>query len=159
MIAIAPTSAPPMRQLDGAAAMRPLLAPLLAALLAVAAGAWQGWPPALGDAAAVLAFAGALAAVATTMLGFILAALAVVASVAHTPLMQRMRQTGHYGDLLHTMFYAGAAFLAIDVGAFALLFGAAAGHGVMLLMLGLHAAALVLLVDTGRKFRLVLVNL
>ncbi|TAN12942.1 MAG: hypothetical protein EPN34_03200 [Burkholderiaceae bacterium] len=139
--------------------MRPLIAPLIVALIALMLAGLTHWPPALADRAAALAFAGAILTVATTLLGFTLAALAIVASITQTTLVQRMHKTGHYDDLLRTLFYAGAVFLAIDMLGFALLFGTPATTGVMSVALALHAAALVLLIDAARKFRLVLTNL
>ena len=46
---------------------------------------WCGWAPDLPDRGAVLSFAGSIAAVASTMLGFMLAALAVLVSVMMAP--------------------------------------------------------------------------
>ena len=158
-IVAAPTSMARPRSRELRLVMRPLLRPALATLLILFAGAWQEWTLGIPDRASVVALAAALASVATTFIGFILAALAVVASVAHTSLVQRMRTTGHYDDLLRTMFWAGAWFLAIDVGTFALLFGVNASDKVMLLLLGAHVGALFILLDVGHKLRLVLTNL
>lgn len=139
--------------------MRPVFAPLLA-VAATGLASWHyGWAPSLPDAAAVLGFAGSVASIAATMLGFMLAALAVIASISNTSLVERMKKTGHYDDLLQTIFVGCMFFLAIALCGFALLFGAPPERWLLAVLMGLHAAALVSLVDIGRKFRLVLVNL
>lgn len=50
-------------------------------------------------------------------------------------------------------------FLLNAIAGFALMFGAAPSHGLMLAILGLHGAAFAAVIDIGRKFHLVLVNL
>ena len=120
---------------------------------------YRGWLPNLPDHGAVLGFAGSVASIAATMLGFMLAALAVIASISNTTLVERMRKTGHYDDLLSTIFWGCAFFLLIVLGGFSLLFGVAPHPLLLVVLLGLHAAAFVSLIDIGRKFRLVLVNL
>lgn len=139
--------------------MTTILAPIAAGLLTVLVSWWFEWSPSLPDRSSVLGFAGSVATVASTMLGFMLAALAILVSVSGSTLVQIMRRSGHYDDLLRTIFLGCALFLCIALGGFALLFGLAPGRGFLATLLGLHAAALVSLVDIGRKFRLVLVNL
>ena len=89
------------------------------------------------------------------MLGFMLAALAVLVSVA----LGTMQKTGHYDDLVRTIFMGCALFLAIALMGFALLFGVKLHPALEASLVGLHGAALVSLIDIGRKFRLVLKNL
>ena len=93
------------------------------------------------------------------MLGFMLAALAVLVSVANTKLLGTMQKTGHYDDLVRTIFIGCALFLAIALMGFALLFGVKLHPALEASLVGLHGAALVSLIDIGRKFRLVLKNL
>ncbi len=93
------------------------------------------------------------------MLGFLLAALAVLASINHTHLVAMMRRNGHYEDLLATLFWGCAFFLACAVSGFALVFGAPAPRWFLAVIVALHAGALVSLLDVGRKFRMVLTNL
>lgn len=139
--------------------MSPMLAPLLAGAV-IALASWHfGWAPGLPDQSAVLGFAGSVASIAATMLGFMLAALAVLASISNTTLVERMKKTGHYDDLLHTIFFGSLLFLAIVLGGFALLFGAPPVRWLLAVLSGLHVAALVSLADIGRKFHLVLKNL
>ena len=70
-----------------------------------------------------------------------------------------MQKTGHYDDLVRTIFTGCALFLAIALMGFALLFGAKLHPALEASLVGLHGAALVSLIDIGRKFRLVLKNL
>lgn len=139
--------------------MRPLVPPLLAGAAATA-GAWH-WAitPSFPDQSALLSFGGTLASISTTMLGFVLAATAVLASINHTHLVGMMRKTGHYRDLLTTMLWCGVFFLACALSGFAILFGAPASTWLLSLVVGLHIGALVSLIDVGRKLWLVLVNL
>ena len=139
--------------------MTTLLAPIVAGLLAVLASWRLDWSLLLPDRSSVLGFAGSVTTVASTMLGFMLAALAILVSVASSKLVEIMRRTGHYDDLLHTILVGCVLFLCIALCGFALLFGLKPNGKFLMLLLGLHAAALVSLIDIGRKFRLVLVNL
>jgi len=58
------------------------------------------------------------------MLGFMLAALAVLASINHTHLVKMMRAYGHYSDLLATMMISGLLFLLVALTGYGILFGA-----------------------------------
>ena len=69
------------------------------------------------------------------------------------------QKTGHYDDLVRTIFMGCALFLAIALMGFALLFGVKLHPALEASLVGLHGAALVSLIDVGRKFRLVLKNL
>lgn len=140
------------------ALMHPVLIPVIAG--AVAAFAVDHWhlAPAYKDSDLV-SFAGAVASVGATMLGFILAALAVVASISHTHLVQQMQKTGHYSDLLNTMGGCGLLFLLCALGGLAMLFGVPAGGVAMAVLIGMHVAAWLSLLDVARKFTLVLSNL
>jgi len=136
-----------------------MLAPLLAGAASALVSWHFGWAPVLPDQSAVLGFAGSVASIAATMLGFMLAALAVLASISNTTLVERMKKTGHYDDLLHTIFFGCTLFLAIALVGYSLLFGVPGSRWLLTFLLGLHVAALVSLMDIGRKFHLVLVNL
>src|SRR5437899_2263891 len=46
---------------------------------------------------------GVVAQIAATMLGFVLAALAILLTIAGTRLLRNMQRTGHYGHLLSRM--------------------------------------------------------
>lgn len=139
--------------------MPPFLAPLVAGLAAsMAAWRWSAYPSfeQLGE---VLSFGGSIAAIGTTMLGFMLAALAVLASINHTHLIGMMRKTGHYRDLLQTLFTGCAIILLCAIGGFMLLFGLHPQTWFYIALIGLHFAALASVLDIGRKFWLVLANL
>lgn len=139
--------------------MHPALLPLA---LSVASGfliGYFGLHPSFAGVAESSQFGGSIASIAVTMLGFMLAALAVLASINHTQLVAMMRKTGHYADLLATLFVGCFFFLACSVFGYALLFGAAATSGLLSLGAALHVGALVTILDVGRKFWLVLANL
>lgn len=136
-----------------------VLIPLLLSALA-GVGAWYwGVYPALTDPSIISSFGGSIASVGTTMLGFMLAALAVLASINHTHLVTMMRTTCHYHDLLVTLFTGCFLFLACAIGGFLVLFGVAPKPIFMSFLVGVHAGALISLLDIGRKFWLVLSNL
>lgn len=118
-----------------------------------------GWRPDLCDRSAVLGFAGPVASIAATMLGFMLTAFALLASISNTTLAARMKKTGHYEDLLQTILFGGLLFVAIAFFGFVLLFGAPPHPWILAILLGLHVAAVMSLVDIGHKFSLVLSNL
>lgn len=72
-----------------------------------AALAFAGWAGDLLGAPApenVKLAAGALSSVMATLLGFVLAALAILATIANTRLVRNMRRTGHYFVLLQRMY-------------------------------------------------------
>jgi len=139
--------------------VKPLYAPLVTGLAAgVAAWHWA-FHPTFADAAAVAAFGGTVASISTTMLGFILAALAVLASITQTHLVKQMQVYGHYSDLLRTMLTDSLFFMTCALCGFAILFGVQAKEWLLSLILGLHVAAFVSLIDVGRKLWFVLVNL
>jgi len=112
------------------------------------------------DKNSVSSIGGTLLSVGSTMLGFLLASLAVLASINHTHLVGMMRKTGHYRDLLLTVFFGCALFLCISVwGASWLLASRTPGAIEVAALVGLQFGALVSLLDIGRKFWLVLRNL
>lgn len=139
-------------------AMHPTVFPvLIGAVVGFGAHRWHLLPAYQG--ADALAFAGAVASIGATMLGFILAALAVIASISNTHLVQMMHRTGHYKSLLATMVGCGLLFLLCALCGLAVLFGVPASPVVLALTVGIHVAAWIALLDTARKFALVLSNL
>lgn len=106
-----------------------------------------------------MGFGGTVASISTTMLGFMLAALAVLASINHTHLVSMMRAYGYYRDLLITMMIGCLLFMACAIFGFALLFGVPSEPKLLCALVALHVAALVSLIDVGRKLWLVLANL
>ncbi|MDO8775804.1 MAG: hypothetical protein Q7K57_45305 [Burkholderiaceae bacterium] len=111
------------------------------------------------DVGAILSFGGSIAAISTTMLGFMLAALAVLASINHTHLVKMMKKTGHYKNLLSTLFNGCLIFLFCASAGYAILFGFYPRSWFLTALIGLHVGALVSIIDIGRKFWLVLNNL
>ena len=88
-----------------------------------------------------------------------LAALAVLASINHTHLVAMMHRTGHYKNLLTTIFTGCCLFLVSAVIAIAVMFGLEASPKLMAALVGLQIGCLVSLMDIGRKFWMVLTNL
>ena len=110
--------------------------------------------------ASVSSIGGTLASIGSTMLGFLLAALAIIASINHTHLVKMMRTTGHYFDLLKTIFVGCIIFVLIIFSGGVWLFSSKIPPDwSVALVIGLHASAFFSLIDIGRKFWLVLRNL
>jgi hypothetical protein len=139
--------------------MRPSIPPLLAAACAGgAAWHWKLLDSKLSPDQAT-ALASTVASVGATLLGFMLAALAVLASINHVHLVQMMRKTGHYKDLIATLFGGAVWMLVCTVLGFTLLLTPSPSQLLLCALVAAHAAALVALLDTGRKFWLVLTHL
>jgi membrane associated rhomboid family serine protease len=139
--------------------MRPAVVPVLFGV-AAAFGAWfTELAPKFDSAADRIAFASAIASIAITMLGFMLAALAVLASISHTHLVNMMRKTGHYSDLLFTLFVGAALFLLCGISGYLILFGLLPSAKAWAALAGMHVGALFALIDLGRKLWLVLKHL
>lgn len=139
--------------------MSPLIIP---SVLGASAGYWAlHWNtyPTFADVAAASAFGGTVASISTTMLGFLLAALAVLASISHTHLLGVMREQGHYCDLLDTMLVGFVFFLVCAIEGFSVLFGVSLTPWLGSALVGTLVAAFVSLLDIGRKLWLVLRNL
>ncbi|QDH59502.1 hypothetical protein [Pandoraea pnomenusa] len=96
--------------------------------------------------------ASAQASVAVTMLGFMLAMLAILVSIADRRLIRNMNKTGHFTQLLLRLYAASAYFgilmivalLCLFLQSIALKIGSA-------LSIGLAAGAIVRLLESGRK--------
>ncbi|MDP3822871.1 MAG: hypothetical protein Q8R33_15475 [Burkholderiales bacterium] len=138
-----------------------LRSPVVLTLIVGSAAAWAArvlqWV-AIADSD-LMQVAGTLAQVACTMLGFLLAALAVLASINHTHLVQMMKRTGHYRDLLLTLFVGCIAFLVCTLMSLLVLFGLRPGPDYLACLAGANVAAMFALTDSGRKFWMVLRNL
>jgi len=111
------------------------------------------------DASNLVAVASAIGSVSATMLGFVLAACAVVASVSNVQFVQNLMRTRLYRDLLATLVVAAATFLLCAASGYAMLFGLRPSGWITSVVVGLHAAALFCLLDVGRKFLLLLKNI
>lgn len=135
------------------------LIPIIAGILATVAVWHCNLLPSFPDLAAVMAFGGTVASISSTMLGFILAALAILASVNDTHLIRMMRVYGHYNDLLKTMLRCMLYFLGCAVLGLILLFGLPFTKWLGSVLIGLHVVAFCSLFGVGRKLWLVLRNL
>jgi len=139
--------------------MQQLFIPSLMGVFASGACWFWGVYPSFKDEDTVSAFGGSVASISTTLLGFLLAALAVLASISHTHLFKVMREQGYYQDLLDTMFSGFFLFLLCAISGFGLLFGIQLTSKIGFVLVGLHTAAVISLFDIGRKLWLVLRNL
>lgn len=103
--------------------------------------------------------AGVLAQIGATMLGFVLASLSILATIAHTKLLRNMQRTGHYAVLLRRMFGSVVAFGVLTVVAVVVLFLPAICplYGYLLFLLA--AFSVLTLLDVSRKFWTVLHHL
>jgi hypothetical protein len=111
-----------------------------------------------------------LSAVAATLLGFLIAALALLASVSQHWFVRNLQRTPHFTGILKDLYWSCAVFLlALVVGVFALLAPAPLANGgvmprsplhiVSCCLLAVTTTALLTLWPVGRKFWLILINL
>lgn len=100
-----------------------------------------------------------IAQIAATMMGFLLAALAILASIAGMRLLRNLQRTGHFSVLLSRLFIAAACsfFLMISAGA-AMLLGDRMGFA-MELLFTLIVASCASLIDASMKLTAVLMAL
>lgn len=139
--------------------MQPLFIPFFMGTAASCACWFWNVYPSFKEEATLSAFGGSVASISSTMLGFLLAALAVLASISHTHLLKVMREQGYYRDLLDTMLIGFLLFLVCAISGFGLLFGMQLTPKIGFVLVGLHTAAVISLLDIGRKLWLVLRNL
>lgn len=99
---------------------------------------------------------GVIVQLAVTMLGFVLAALTVLATIAQTKLVRNMHKTGHYGVLLTRMFTCLLIFGLISIVGLVLLFVPQIPLVATLLIIELVFVSIAALGDVLRKLRLVL---
>jgi uncharacterized membrane protein len=100
--------------------------------------------------------AGIIAQIGATMLGFVLAALSILATIANTRLLRNMQRTGHYRILLQRMFGAFVAFGIVTLAGLLMVFTPKLQPIFSYILLGLIMLAAILLVDVSRKFWIVL---
>nr|WP_288120062.1 hypothetical protein [Thiomonas sp.] len=139
--------------------MKPVIVPAVAFAASLGATAYFGVSLPDGDPSRMIGIGSAVASVSATLLGFLAAALAILASIDQSHLVGMMKKTGHYRDLLHTVMWAAIAFfLAL---ALSMVVVAGWSHPLWLrdVLLATTVAALASLVDVGRKFWLTLANL
>lgn len=102
---------------------------------------------------------GVVVQVAVTMLGFVLASLTVLATIAQSKLVRNMQKTGHYRVLLTRMFACLMMFGLVAIGGLILLFTPEIPVRATLAIVGLALLSIALLGDVLRKLRLVLDHL
>jgi hypothetical protein len=107
----------------------------------------------------ILSIAGTFAQIGASMLGFMLAAMAILASISDTHLLKVMKAQGYYQDLLQTLFVGCFIYLSMAFIAIVLLFSSATLAMTSKLLAAISISALVSLLDLGHKFWLVLLNL
>lgn len=105
------------------------------------------------------AAAGVVAQMGATMLGFVLAALAILTSVANSRLIRNMQRTGHYRVLILRMFSCIGAFGGVALIGLALLFSPTLHPLVVYPFIGLLLVAVFVLYDVAKKFWMVLSHL
>ena len=104
-------------------------------------------------------FLGLIAQISATMLGFLLAALAILASISGHRLVRNMQKTGHYRVLLHRFFVNVIAYgWATAVALVAYMVRTNLVCATLLALLAFLYASL-LLIDLGWRFWLVLTHL
>lgn len=102
---------------------------------------------------------GLLAQVSATMLGFLLAAMAILASISGTRLIRNMQKTGHFVVLLNRFFVNTIAFGASMVVAIAAsMLNARIADGAVF-SAGMFVFSCLLLCDVGWRFWLVLTEI
>lgn len=105
------------------------------------------------------ALGGTIAQVGSTMMGFLLAAAAVLASINHVHLVKMMRLTGHYQDLLYSTVWAGFLFMLCTAVGGVMAFGFVGNDGFVRLVAAVNVAAFVSMVFVAFKLYLVLTSL
>ena len=135
-----------------------LISPFLIFIVVFFAARQCGFPP-YTDASGVTSIASTFAQIGASMLGFMLAAMAILATISDTNLVKVMKQQGHYSDLLKTLYFGCFIYLLMAIFGVALLFGAGYEKFLKYALLAISISALVSLVDLGHKFWLVLKNL
>lgn len=98
--------------------------------------------------------------ISATMLGFLIAALSILASISGHRLLRNMQKTGHYRVLLRRLFWNSGAYGLSMVFAFlAVLLNGAIFKPMSLVALTSFTYATLFLIDIGWRFWLVLINI
>lgn len=107
----------------------------------------------------IRAAANAMAQMSVTMLGFILAALAILISVANSRLIRNMQKTGHYRVLVRRLFGCLTLFGMLAIASLILLFTSVLYPSYTYPYLTLLTLSIAALCDVARKFWMVLIHL
>jgi hypothetical protein len=103
--------------------------------------------------------AGVVAQLSGTMLGFVLAALAVLTTVLDTVLVRNMQRTGHFRVLLRRMLCSIGAFGLATIGGAVIIFVPKPQEWHACVLIGFTTLAIAVLLDVCSKFWFVLRNL
>jgi uncharacterized membrane protein len=103
--------------------------------------------------------AGIFAQISATMLGFLIAALSILASISGSRLLRNLRKTGHYQVLLRCFFLDAFAFGASMLASFGALLSTQNFPWPYLISFGVFIFACLLLLDVAWKLWIVLNNL
>lgn len=142
---------------SSARAMRNWLS--LAFAVAATAACWH-WQPFLGLSPDDLrGAAGTVAQIASTMLGFMIAALAILATITNTVLVRNMQKTGHFLFLLRRMYLAAIAYAVTMLVALVGVIASSIPVWAVLAVVFLVALSTALLVEFGYRFWMVLSHL
>lgn len=110
------------------------------------------------DAERVREVSALAAQIFATMLGFVLAALAIVATVVNTRLLRNMLKTGHYLVLMQRMFGTVAICGIATLVSLGLVLLPSTSADCIYVVLGVVVLSTISLVDMSRKFWMVLAN-
>lgn len=102
---------------------------------------------------------GIFSQIAATMLGFLIAAISIIASISSNRFMRTLKTTGHYNNLLKSLFFCSGSYALTMVVSLAALMTKLCFPWPPLVALGFFAFATLLLADVGKKLWLVLGNL
>lgn len=103
---------------------------------------------------------GIAAQIAATMLGFLIAAMSILASISGHRLLRNMQRTGHYRTLLRRLFWNAAAYgIAMVVAIATVVMKGAPFEAGALATLASFTFPTMLLIDIAWRFWLVLSNL
>lgn len=139
--------------------MGPMSGPIMVFLTAMVIATWSRFVPLVAEAS-LSSIGGTVASVAATMLGFLLAILAVLISVSDKPLLKEMDERGYYRDLLKTIMVGCALFAVSIIVGFIFLFSTETPPSKFVNgTIALQIACAWSLFDVGRKLWLVFSNL
>lgn len=103
--------------------------------------------------------AGIFAQIAATMLGFLIAAISIIASISSNKFIKELKKSGHYDNLLRTLFFCSSAYAVAMITSLGALMTKLCFPWPPLISLATFSFATLLLIDVGRKLWLVLNNL
>ncbi|WP_233405863.1 hypothetical protein [Enterobacter roggenkampii] len=120
---------------------------------------YMGWFRGLDDSA-IRSASSVAAQVSATLLGFLIAALAILASVTGSRLIRNMQESGHYRVLLKKIFIVSVWYaLSLIVGCWAVISPIQFLYVSAFICLGTFLASVLMLGDIGWRFWMVLKNI